>query len=88
MNGNQEKKNVTKVIFCHDGYENHIRELKVAIDMIEDFEKSMEEDMGYTIALLRREIWNEFDAMCSQKYDYDSSEFAKLKIAMKDKVIG
>lgn len=84
MNGNQENKKVAKVIFCHDGYEKHIRELKAAIDMIE----ASEEDMRYTIALLRRKIWSEFDAMCSQKYDYDSNEFIKLKIAMRDKVIG
>ena len=77
----------THAIFCHDGYEFTIRCLKRAIDILET-EQSVDKDdaddtlvypLGKAIDILRDKIWQEFDAMCIQKADYDHKEWMKMK---------
>lgn len=75
----------THAILCHDGYEFRIRCLKRAIDIleIEQAEDKYVDDpvhpLGLAIDVLRDKIWGEFDAMCSQKADYDKNEWLEMK---------
>ena len=74
----------THANLCHDGYEFRIRCMTRAIDIleIEQAEDKYEDDpvhpLGPAIDILRDKIWKEFNAMCSQKADYDKSEWVEM----------
>ena len=75
----------THAILCHDGYEFRIRCMKRAIDIleIEQAEDRCSDDpvhpLGPVIDIIRDKIWQEFDAMCEQKADYEKNEWAEMK---------